>query len=426
MTEISSFVWFYFTGGLQSDDPEVQVGSPPNQGTSGAGSGNFGFSAPVVSLPGRNGLDVNLSLNYNSLLWHKDENGNITYDIDKGSPAPGWDIGFGKVINMDTTGGAMLESTNGTRHSYDGEIVAGAPGYSTYYGRTTDGSFIDYIINRGPSGLIDGTAHMPNGTKVTYGSENDGILYPTQIKDANGNYITITYVGNAGPSINTITDTLGRVITFKYQSGRLISVKGPGYNGTTQTFVRLHYTQKTLSATFSGLDKEVRDASPYQIDSIFYPVTNTGYWFGDSDSYSSYGMIKKIKMMRSMTSTGTDTSQGSVTAGTMSTESIYNYPATASNLSAAPQYTTKTDTWYSMDTSAAITSYSVNNTANPRTTTITLPNGTKNKTYSYNNSTWNDGLLYKTEFLSPTNAILNKQETTWAQGYNSSHRRLRF
>ncbi|NNE65159.1 MAG: hypothetical protein HKN33_01220, partial [Pyrinomonadaceae bacterium] len=62
-----------------SDDPGVQVGTPPNNGTSGAGSGNFGFSAPVASLPGRNGLDVNLSLNYNSLLWHKDGN-EIIYD----------------------------------------------------------------------------------------------------------------------------------------------------------------------------------------------------------------------------------------------------------------------------------------------------------------------------------------------------------
>ena len=43
-----------------SDDPGIHVGSPPNQGTTGAGSGNFGFSAPVASLPGRNGLDVNL------------------------------------------------------------------------------------------------------------------------------------------------------------------------------------------------------------------------------------------------------------------------------------------------------------------------------------------------------------------------------
>ena len=406
-----------------SDDPGLHTGSPPNQGTSGAGSGNFGFSAPVVSLPGRNGLDVNLSLNYNSLLWHNDGDGNIVYDIDKGSPAPGWSIGFGKIMDAGSSGGAILEDPNGTRHSYEGDTVAGAPGYSTYYGRTTDGSFIDYKVARGPSGLISASAWFPDGTTIHYNSPNDGILYPFWIKDTSGNAIYIGYVNNQGPNISAIGDTLNRVISFRYDSSsRLIAIKGPGYNGTTQTYMRLHYTQKTLSASFSGLNKLVRNASPYQIDSIYYPVTNTGYWLGDSDSYSSYGMIKKVKQMRSMTSTGTDTSQGSVTAGTMSTQTIYNYPATASNLTTAPMYTTKTDTWSSMDTSAAVTNYSINNTANPRTTTITLPNGTKNKTYSYNTTTWNDGILYRTEFLSPTNAILSKQEMTWAQGYHDTTR----
>jgi hypothetical protein len=70
-----------------ADDPGVQPGNPSNTGTDGAGSSNFSFSAPVLSLGGR-GMDVNLSLNYNSLLWHKAGNV-ITYDIDKGNPAPG-------------------------------------------------------------------------------------------------------------------------------------------------------------------------------------------------------------------------------------------------------------------------------------------------------------------------------------------------
>ncbi len=402
-----------------ADDPGRHTGTPRNQGTVGAGSGNFGFSAPVLSLPGRNGLDVNLSLNYNSLLWHKSGT-TITYDIDKGNPAPGWDIGFGKILDADTTGGAMLESPNGTRHSWEGEIV-GSGANTTYYGRTTDGSFIDYIVSKNSNGIVSGTAHFSDGTKITYGAVEDGVIYPTQIKDAHGNYITITYVGNKGPNINTITDTLGRVVTFKYANGRLINIQGPGYNGTTRTHVRLHYEQKTLSATFSGLTKAVRDESPYQIKAIYYPITNTGYWFGDSDSYSSYGMIKKLKMNRSMSSSGTTTTEGSVTnPGTMSTQTVYNYPATASNLTSAPKYTTKTDTWANMDTAAAVTQYAVNNTASPRTTTVTLPNGTKTRSSSYNTTDWKNGILQKSELLSGI-TVLNKTEMTWDQGdYNST------
>ncbi|MGI8542987.1 MAG: hypothetical protein ACR2MD_05845, partial [Aridibacter sp.] len=117
-----------------------------------------------------------------------------------------------------------------------------------------------------------------------------------------------------------------------------------------------------------------------------------------------------------------DSSQGSVTQGTMSMQSVYNYPMTAnSTLATAPLYTSKTDTWADMDTSAAVTYYSVNSSANPRTTTITMPNGTKSKTTSYNTSDWTDGLLYKTELLSSSNAVLNKSEMSWQQGdYNST------
>ena len=87
----------------------------------------------------------------------------VSYDIDKGFPGPGWNIGFGKMMDMGSTGGAMMEDIDGTRHSYDGTTNSyGA--YSTYYGKTTDGSFIDYQVSRGPSGIYSATALLANGT----------------------------------------------------------------------------------------------------------------------------------------------------------------------------------------------------------------------------------------------------------------------
>lgn len=225
----------------------MQPGTPPDTGTDGAGSSNFSFSAPVVSLGGR-GLDVNLSLNYNSLLWHK-ANGEITYDIDKGNPAPGWTLGFGKLMDMGSQGGSMIETPDGTRHSYEGTLQPGSPGYSTYYGHTTDGSFIDVVSNRTPTGISGGTAYLPDGTIITYGAAKDGIAYPTQIKDRNGNNISITYGFNQGPQISTISDTKGRGIQFYYDvSNRLIAITGPAINQTgvgsnpnqTRTLVRIH------------------------------------------------------------------------------------------------------------------------------------------------------------------------------------------
>ena len=55
---------------------------PPNRtGEPGItlGSRNFNWSMPLVSLSGRSGLDLNLSLTYNSLVWTQ-ENGMIKFN----------------------------------------------------------------------------------------------------------------------------------------------------------------------------------------------------------------------------------------------------------------------------------------------------------------------------------------------------------
>ena len=67
-----------------------------------------------------------------------------------------------------------------------------------------------------------------------------GAVYPTSIKDPNGNYITITYVNNSGPRIQTIVDTLNRIINFHYDANNfLTAITGPGLNNSTRTLVRL-------------------------------------------------------------------------------------------------------------------------------------------------------------------------------------------
>ena len=413
-----------------ADDPGLQPGNPANTGTAEAGSENFGFSAPVVSLGGR-GLNVNLSLSYNSLLWHQ-ANGAISYDIDKGNPGPGWSLlGIGKMMDMGSAGGSMIEDQDGTRHSYAGSLQSGFSG-TLYYGHTTDGSFIDYNSFRSTNGITGGGAHFPNGTSISYGAAaaDGSAVYPTQIKDRNGNYITITYVNNQGPNISTITDTEGRVIQFQYDVyNYLLSVSGPAINPTgieqnqnaTQTYVRIHHRHQPLSYNFSGLTPLVRDSNPYVIDAIYYPGTNTGYWFGDADSYSTYGMLAKVVEQRGMSWTAGQTGQdqGTFTPGVMTRQMTYNYPLTAgAGLTSAPQYTSMTEDWAGRDVPVpAVTTYSVNNNATPRTTSVTLPNGNTIRQSSYNHpGVWDDGLLYQVETISPANATLAKSNTVWALG----------
>src|SRR5207249_3665394 len=82
-----------------ADKPENRVGDPPGAAADGgAGSGNFQFAAPILSLPGR-GINISLGLAYNSRLWNK-AGSQVSYDNDRGWPAPGFSLGFGKLLGM--------------------------------------------------------------------------------------------------------------------------------------------------------------------------------------------------------------------------------------------------------------------------------------------------------------------------------------
>jgi YD repeat-containing protein len=435
------------TTGL-ADDPGNRRGDPPGAPVDGgAGSGNFQRTAPVLSLPGR-GVDISLALTYNSRLWNK-ANNNINFDIDRDWPAPGWSLGFGKMLAISINNGCMLIDADGTRHSFTGTIQFFNWGtIGTFH--TTDGSFIDYNYQTGTNGIITfAEARWPNGTVVTYGAHSTpgGGVFPTSIRDANGNYITITYVNNQGPRIQTVTDTLGRVITFHYDSlNRLTAITAPDLGSGTRTLVRLHYSQLTLGYHFSGLTPIVRDAVPWVIDAIYYPGTGTGYWFDQSSgAYSSYGMLRRVSERRGMTFSGPSpvppvqgtTEQGTITAGQITNEEFYNYPLNTgdvsgtpgSNLTDAPTFTSRTESWTRDGTSTmdqAITTYNVTETTGVRTTTITQPNGTKVVQYSHNlPGNFLDGLIYEDRTLDSADNQLQKSTVAWEQGAYESARPTR-
>src|SRR5262249_31861857 len=197
----------------------------------------------------------------------------------RGWPAPGWSLGLGKLLGMGVYNGGMLVDADGTRHSYTGSINI-YPWGTTFVGHTTDGTFIDYTYTSGTGGgIVSAQAKLPNGTIVNYGA-GPGHVYPVSIEDANGNYITIAYVNNTGPRIQTIVDTLNRPIDFHYDTNNLLTaITGPGLNSTVRTLVRLHYRQLSLDYSFSGLTPVVPAPTHWVIDAIYYPGTNTGYWF---------------------------------------------------------------------------------------------------------------------------------------------------
>jgi hypothetical protein len=61
-----------------------------------AGSESYNYAIPILSLPGRNGLDLNLTLYYNSRIWTVDSvNNTVTFNADRDFPSYGFRLGFG-------------------------------------------------------------------------------------------------------------------------------------------------------------------------------------------------------------------------------------------------------------------------------------------------------------------------------------------
>jgi len=410
-----------------ADDPANRVGDPPGYPQDdGAGSGNFQLAAPVISLPGR-GLSLNLVLAYNSRVWTK-AGSEIDFDADRGWPAPGWSLGFGKIVGMGA-GGSMIIEPDGTRRAFTGALANYGSGYYYFNGHTTDGSLIDYW-SWSYNGVISmAEARLPNGTLIRYGAAGDGCVYPTQIADVNGNYIRIAYVGNQGPRIQYITDSLGRAVEFHYdENGLLTAITGPGLNGAARTLVRLHYRQLALNYGFAGLTVRARNPLVWVVDAVYYPATGTGYWFGDPDSYSSYGMLAKVEEQRAMSFDASSlTEQGMIGTGQMTRRQVYNYPLGPDySLTDAPTYTTLTETWAGMDAEPAVTQYAIYQNASPRRVEITRPDGTKSIQYSFNApNQYNDGLIYRDELRDSQGSLLARSTVTWEQGTYDSPRPVR-
>jgi RHS repeat-associated protein len=416
-----------------ADDTGAERGKMQGRSVDGGvGSANFQFSAPAVVMDGR-GIDLSLLFHYNSRVWHK-VGSELFFDIDHDF-IPGLSFGFGKIVMAGDS--YMLIDGDGTRHSYQGTLRTNfSPPFSalqSFEAHTTDATFIDYYAegfqpqfdNSNGKNMVTAWAVMPNGTRIEYGAQANYAMYPTRITDAQGNFITITYLNNEGPRIQTIADPQGRVIHFYYDlSGLLTSVVVPNHlGGGNHAVVRLQYQELRLrdaGANFgfaAGLTTTVRQDTIQVLKAIYYPGTGTGYWFGAGDSYSPYGMIRKLSERRGMTFDNAPwDQQGNIGAGVMSREVVYNYPQSGGSYTDMPTYTLMTEDWAGRTTAAAPeTRFSVVDSGGQRTTTITRPDEAQFKQISDIAS----GLLLE-DGLYRDGVALSRTKAFWEFGaYNS-------
>ena len=139
------------------------------------GSANYTFSAPVVRLDGR-GMDLQLDLTYNARLWNR--TGDVVqFDVDRGWPAPGWSLGFGRVVRLGDQG-SMVVDADGTRHPYEVVWRAGNPDVPQVLARTTDGTFLEYShIDDRTGGAQSAQVRHPDGTWVDYTAKGRDVVF---------------------------------------------------------------------------------------------------------------------------------------------------------------------------------------------------------------------------------------------------------
>ena len=364
-------------------------------------SGNYNWSLPIVSLPGRAGHDLNLSLVYNSLVWTK-AGSSIRFDQDYGWPSPGFRFGFpvfyGPYINSTTNRQAYILITP------SGEAVEmrKVGGYETY--EAEDSSYMQLKFNTTLSAWVLTAA---NGTQFIYGQT-------LEIKDRNGNRITATYDANG--LMDTITDTLGRQILLEYgEYFELLKVK-QNRNGALSTLAQFDYADQQLYFNFGSL--YVDNVSQGQTIPLMYQVTlldNSRYKF----EWNTYGQVSKIRRYGGLTFERFWTNYN-----------LPNYPSSPAQTD-CPLFTTRTDWAYDWSVPAGVnTQFLFNQSAtNPdaamETTAptltygqMTVPDGTVTKQYFYSSPAstykWRYGLLKMSDTLE--NGVLRKRaKTNWEQ-----------
>lgn len=268
---------------------------PPNEtGQPGEdlGSQNFNWSLPILSLPGRAGLDLNLTLFYNSLVWTKDGSF-IKFNADFGNPAPGFKLGFPTLQQKFTdpqtgtnayimvlpSGGRVLMRQIGTSNLYESQD-------STY----------THLTDNGTSGAVVRTT---DGTQFTFIHVTVNNEYRcTQIKDRNGNYISATYDTTNGHLL-TITDTLSRVITFNYYADSNLNTITQSWAGGTHQWAKFEYALVHVAPGFGG---GLQVNGPNGIDvTVLSKVTLDDSSYFTFEYNTAFGQVKRSTAMRLIT-----------------------------------------------------------------------------------------------------------------------------
>jgi YD repeat-containing protein len=247
-------------------------------------------------------LDAGVGISYNSLVWIKDTtNSEIIFDPDSGNAGPGFRLGLPVVegIYYDTVNSRyafIMVNPDGSRTEF--RRVGSTDTYES-----GDSSYRELKVTSGNFDMKGGITQIAvtstDGTMMLYTWKTAAARFMcTEIKDRNGNYISVAYSGSYP---TTMTDTLGRVITINYDGGGYptsITQDWKATNGegstTTHTWATFSYTNATVSTSFSGLTVigPANSTTVKVLEKITYPDSSFTKF-----EYNGYIQVKKISQV---------------------------------------------------------------------------------------------------------------------------------
>jgi RHS repeat-associated protein len=354
------------------------------------GSRNFSWQVPLVGLMGRAGFHLGIELNYNSLVWTK-QGSSIQYNADHGFPGPGFRLGLPTLQPLYTSNigipAYLMITASG------GRVQMLQVGLATY--ESADGGHTQLTEN----GDGTRTVRMSDGSQLTFVYNSSINEYRcTQIKDRNGNFITINYGAINGDTTlgrpTSIIDTLGRQINFNYDAQSYLASITQTRNGATYTWATFGYATQLVQPNFSGL-------TVYGPNNESIPVL-TAVGLGDGSSYkfdyNGWGIVNRISHVAPDTHTLAYAS--------------YTFPSNTTAQDDCPRFTERRD-WaeYWNGGAEAVTAFSAD--PNGGWTQVTVPDGTSYKV-SFATSGWQKGLPTGTETWS-ANVKQKWSATNWTQ-----------
>ncbi len=406
----------------------------------GAASGNYSFSLPIVSFPGR-GQPLNLSLHFASQVWSSVGNGRMVFDADKDWPAPGWSIGYGKIVtstnlfsgNSQLVGGLLIGANKSRQALVPAANEMGASRHMRIPGDSLTQVEICCYGKQGPYEANRATLTTGTGTTVSYhnfdSGHKDSSYYPIQITDANGNFTSIKYVVKAGkvrpPMIDSIKDTVGREVKFHYdKTGRLVTITAPGLDSPDHVYARFIYWKGRAIDIHATNNRG--NCTPHQwtfdhLSGVIYPDTHHGFWLPSSTGYGTSSWFYQTTGVQ-LQDNGLDKEATVVTQGREANRTVFDYPNLTPTdcITKTPTYSTKTEGWRDDIAGAdkeAVTTYAKVDLDDDTMMTVVHPDASSTRQYVSHSTNAAEGRLEgqlrRIENVDKSGAVLASTDFQW-------------